>query len=304
MKGFLKELRVNWIMFLMILPAVGFFILFSYLPMPGIILAFKKFGYTEGIFGSPWVGLDNFMFLFRNSDLGGVLRNTVLYNIAFMILGTTTQLVMAMFLSEIPWKRYIKVTQTLMFLPYFVSFVIVGVFCYNLFGYEYGAINTILKGFGLEPFNAYQTVWVWPFIIIFFNIWKGLGYGTLIYTASIAAIGQEMYESADIDCANKWQQAIYIALPQLIPTIIILWLLNLGGILRGQFELFYNIIGENGQLFPYTNVLDTFVFRSLTKTFDIGRSAAAGFFQSVVGFFLVILTNWLVRIYDTAYALF
>lgn len=302
--GFLRKVRQNWIMLLMVLPAVLYFLIFNYLPMPGIILAFKRFNYAQGIFASPWAGLENFRFFFGSGDAWFLTRNTILYNVAFLIVGTALQVLVAVMLSEMRLKLFKKVTQTMMFLPYFISMVVIGAFMYNIFNYEFGAFNTILTSLGMERVNVYSDPGVWPWILIVLNTWKGLGYGIVLYLAAIMGIDTEIYEAADIDGANTFQKIRVITIPCLLPTIITLMLLAVGGICRGNFQLFYNVVGNNGMLFKMTDVIDTYVYRALMQASDFGMSTAAGAYQSVLNLVIIMTVNGLTRLVDKEYALF
>ena len=301
---FLHELCRNRVLFIMLLPAILYFLIFRYLPMFGVYLAFTRYNYIDGMFGSPFVGMDNFRFLYISGALFNITKNTVLYNIAFLITGNAAQILVAIFISEIPGRIYKKTTQSLMFLPYFVSFVLVGLVVYNLLNYETGALNSALRSLGLEPVDVYGNVGAWKYILVLFNIWKGIGYGSVIYLAAIMGIDREIYEAARIDSANIFQQTRFITLPMLKPTFIILVLLQLGNILRGQFELFYQIVGSNGTLYKATDIIDTYVFRALVNTFDIGMGTAAGLYQSFFGFVLIMLVNTIVKKVNSDYALF
>ena len=301
-----SELSKNKIMFLMLVPVLLYFIIFSYLPMTGIVLAFKNYNFRDGIFGSPWSGLDNFKFLFIAGSFGTVIKNTILYNIAFMITCNIAQILFAIFISELASKIYKRVCQTLSFLPFFVSFVLVGVFAYNFFNYEYGSINVFLRSINVEPVNFYSKPGIWPFILTFFNTWRWLGYGSVIYLASILSINHELYEAAYIDGGSLLQSTWHITLPSLRPTFSILLLMNIGQIFRGQFELFYQLVGNNARLLEVTDVIDTYVFRSLvaSQSFNVGMGTAAGLLQSVFGFLTLILANYIVKKVQEDYAMF
>ena len=303
-KGFFSKLVKYKEYLLMLLPAVLFFIVFSYLPMSGLIVAFKRYTYDLGIFGSEWVGLDNFKFLFLNGDLLKVVRNTLGYNLAFIIVNNLLEIFIAIVLVELGNKYFRKVTQTFMFLPYFISWVVVGAFAYNLFNYEHGFVNSILTSLNKESIDFYSNPVIWIPIIIILCAWKSIGYGTVIYLAAIMGIDSEMFEAAEIDGANVFQRIFRIILPCLKPTVIILVLLSLGNIFRGDFSMFYQLIGDNSILWPTTDVIDTFVTRSLLQTNEIGMSVAAGLFQSVFGFLAVTSVNFLVKLYDKDYSLF
>lgn len=302
--GFWRDVVKHRTLLLMLAPAVLFFILFAYVPMAGIVLAFKQFNYAGGIFGSPWNGFDNFRFFFESGDAWRVTRNTALYNIAFIVVNNVLQIAAAILLFEVAGKWFRKITQTVLFLPYFISWVVVGAIAYNLFNYDVGTVNVLLKAAGMEPVDIYNTAAYWPVILVVVSAWKAVGYGTIMYLAAITGIDTEMYEAAEIDGANVFQRILKITIPNLYPTVIILVLLAIGNIFRGDFGLFYNMVGNNGLLFSSTDVIDTFVFRSLTTSNEIGISAAAGFYQSVLGFATIMLANWAVRKYDKDRALF
>lgn len=302
--GFWGDVLKQRMLLLMLTPAVLFFLLFAYVPMAGIVLAFKQFNYGGGIFGSPWNGLDNFRFFFESGNAWMVTKNTALYNIAFIVVNNVLQIAVAILLFEAVGKWFRKISQTVLFLPYFISWVVVGAIAYNLFNYDVGTINSILNAFGIEPIDIYNTPAYWPFILVLVSAWKALGYGSVMYLAAITGIDTEMYEAAEIDGANVFQRIIHITVPNLYPTIIILVLLAIGNIFRGDFGMFYNMVGNNGLLFSSTDVIDTFVFRSLTTSNEIGLSAAAGFYQSVLGFATILLANYAVRKYDKDHALF
>jgi len=303
-EGFLHKVKKNRTLLLMLLPAVLFFFLFNYLPISGIIVAFKSYNYTGGIFGSPWVGIENFKFFFISGQAFTVTRNTVLYNFAFIIVSTVLQISIAILLSEIKNKYFKKITQSLMFLPYFISWVIVGIISYNIFNFEHGSFNSILKIFNIAPIDVYSKPVAWIFIIIIFCAWQGLGYGTVLYLAAIMGIDTEIYEAAEIDGANIFKRIRYITLPSLVPTITILALLAIGTIFRGNFDMFYQIIGNNGTLFNATDVIDTFTVRALMQTQEVGMAAAAGLYQSVFCFITIMIVNTVVKKHNDENALF
>lgn len=302
--GFWHKIKKNRTLLLMLTPAVLFFLIFAYVPMAGIVLAFKQYNYSDGIFNSPWNGMDNFKFFFGSGDAWRVTRNTALYNIAFIVVNNVLQIFAGILLFEVAGKWFRKITQTILFLPYFISWVVVGAIAYNLFNFDVGTINVMLKGLGMQPVDIYNTAAYWPVILVVVSAWKALGYGTIMYLAAITSIDTEMYEAAEIDGANILQRIMKITIPNLIPTVIILVLLAIGNIFRGDFGMFYNMVGNNGLLFSSTDVIDTFVFRSLTTSNEIGMSAAAGFYQSLLGFVTIMLANYAVRKYDKDRALF
>jgi putative aldouronate transport system permease protein len=275
--------------------------------MVGVYYAFINYNYVGGLFGSPFVGLRNFEYFFfggLNSPVWRLTRNTILYNLVFIFLSNGLQLTVAILLTEIPGRFFRRFSQSAILMPYFVSYVIVHTIAYNFFNAEFGSLNTFLKALGAEAVNVYSMPWAWPFIIVFFFLWKGLGYGTVVYLASIMGIDREIYEAARIDGTNVLQEIWFITIPLLKPTFIMLILFSLGGIIRGQFELFYQLVGRNGQLFPLTDIIDTYIYRSLTINFNIGLSTAAGLYQSVFGLVTVLVTNWMVRRANPEQALF
>ena len=287
--GIFQEFGRNRVLYLMLFPAVLFFAIFAYVPMVGIYYAFTNFNYEGGLFFSPFIGLKNFQYLFHGgleSPVWKLTKNTILYNIVFIFAGNALQCMFAILITEISGRTFKRFSQSAMLLPYFVSYVIVGTIAYNIFNYEFGALNGFLRSLGQPPFDTYGTPGVWPFILVFFNLWKGLGYGTVIYLAAIMGIDREIYEAAKIDGCDVMQEIFFITLV----------LFSLGGIMRGQFELFYQLVGRNGLLFPVTDIIDTYIYRSLTINFNIGLSTAAGLYQSVFGLITVLLTNgWIHR---------
>ncbi len=302
--GLWVELKKNWVLFAMLVPTFVYFLINNYLPMIGVYYAFTNFNFRDGLWASPFVGLKNFEFLFQ-ADLWRLTRNTVLYNIVFIVLGNVLQIVFAILVSQVSVKWFKKTSQTLMFMPYFVSFVILKVIIYNVFEYQYGIINNIVTSMGGDRIDFYNTPSYWPVLITLFYLWKNIGYGMVVYLATIMGIDAEMYDAAKVDGANIFQQIRYITLPQLKPTFIILLLYALGGIMKGQFELFYQMIGNNGVLYNITDIIDTYVYRiATTQPLSIGLGTAAGLYQSIFGFVLIVVTNWIVKRKNPEYALF
>ncbi|ASA26443.1 sugar ABC transporter permease [Paenibacillus donghaensis] len=300
------DFRAHKVYYFMIIPMIIYFVLFSYLPLAGLYNAFTDYDFSKGLL-SPFVGLKNFEFLFHggmDSIIWKLTRNTILYNVAFIVLSNLCQITMAVLLKEVAMKKFVRVSQTLMFMPYFVSMVIIGSIVYNLFNYNYGVFNNIFTSLGFEKFDFYRTTWVWPIIIVVIEIWKGLGYGTVIYLASIMGIDESIYEAAYVDGASKLQRIRHITIPLLKPTIIVLLLFSIGGILRGQFDLFWNIIGNNGLLLTTTDIIDTYVYRALTVNFSINLGTAAGLYQSLFGLALVLTVNAVIRKFDNENSLF
>lgn len=301
---FKRELVRKRMLFLMILPTIVFFIIFSYVPMPGAYVAFVDYKMRKGIFGSQFVGFKNFEFLVKTGDLWRITKNTLLYNLAFLFIGHFTQVTLAIMISELKCKWFKKLSQSVILLPYFISMVIVGFFAYNLFNYNYGFINGVITSLGFDRHDFYSDQGIWKYIIVAFNVWSGTGYGMIVYLASITGIDSEIYEAATIDGATLMQRIMYITLPLLKPTVILLVLFSLGGILKGSFDLFYNLIGTNSVLYPQTDIIDTFVFRSLAGQFNFSQGAAVGFYQSVFGLLLVLTVNAIVKKVDPESALF
>jgi putative aldouronate transport system permease protein len=290
---------------LMCLPAIAFFVVFSYIPMPGAYIAFTNFKYNMGIFASPFVGFENFRFLVVSGKLWELTRNTLLYNLAFIALGTCFQVIMAILMNEIRIKWFKKVSQTIMFLPHFISAVLVGFLAFSILNYDYGFFPNLIRNMGMDPPRFYSMPLAWPFIIVFVHLWQTTGYGSIIYFAAIMGIDPSIYEAAAIDGANAIQRIRYIILPSLKRTVVILTLFAIGGILRGNFGLFYNLVGTaNAALQPYTDIIETYVFRSMMSQFNFSNSAAVGLYQSVFGFFIVITANAIIKKMDKDYALF
>ncbi|MDF2921319.1 MAG: binding-protein-dependent transport system inner rane component [Paenibacillaceae bacterium] len=300
----LKELSKNRVLFLMLVPAVVFTIIFSYIPLTGLVMAFKKYNYADGFFFSPWNGLDNFRFFFISGKAWIVTRNTLVYNLVFILSGTFVEVLCAILIAEMRGKYFKKASQSLMFLPFFVSWVIVATFIYNIFNYEYGIMNSLLTSVGLDRIDVYSKSWAWMIILPLCSIWKGVGYGTIVYLAAIMGISKEMYEAAEIDGANKFKRIWHITIPQLTPTIVIMLLLAVGRILRGNFEMFYQLIGSSANLFDATDIIDTFVFRSMTAGSDFGMISAASFYQSILCFIIIVTVNQIVKMVQKDYALF
>ncbi len=301
---FTRVVRQHWVLLIMLLPAVLYVIVFNYIPMTGIVLAFKNYNFRGGIYGSPWVGLDNFNFLKIGGKLGMVTRNTLLYNLAFIFLGVIFEMGSAILLNEMLSKKFKKVSQTLMFLPYFISWVVVGAIMYNVFNYERGIANHVITALGGQPFDLYNSPNLWPPVLIFLKIWKNTGYGSVVYLAAITGLDQEMFEAATIDGASAWEKIRHITIPSLVPTMMVLVLLAIGNIFRGDFGLFYQTVKSSALLQPTTDVIDTYVFRLLINNGDYGMSAAAGLYQSVLCFITINICNFLVKKVQPDYALY
>jgi putative aldouronate transport system permease protein len=303
-KGLFASISDNRTLLLMLAPATLLVFVFSYIPMGGIVLAFKHFRYQAGIFGSPWVGFENFRFFFISGQAFLVTRNTLLYNLGFIVINTCLEIAFAVILSEMQGKRLKRVVQSFMFLPFFISWVVVSSIAYNILNFEYGALNGLLKSLGLRPVDAYSTPSAWKYILVGLKAWKEVGYGTVVYLAAIVAIDSEMYDAAEIDGANIFQRIRSVTIPCIVPTMVILFLLAVGGIFRGDFGLFYQMIGNNGLLYDATDIIDTFVYRSLTQSSEIGMAAAAGLYQSIMCFVTIMIVNYIVKRTQPDYSLF
>ena len=309
MKKLIQTIKENFIFFLMVLPGVIWLILFFYIPVLGNVVAFKNYrlsgeGFIPSVLSSEWVGFDNFKFLFSSQDAYVITRNTLLYNIGFIVLGLIVAVGVAIIFSELRSKKMVKIYQTTMLFPYFLSWIIISFFVYAFLSPDRGLLNNILGSFGVKPVSWYNFAPFWPAFLLFIGIWKGLGYNSIIYYASIMGIDPSYYEAATVDGATKWQRIRHVTLPQLAPLITILTILAVGNIFRADFGLFYQIPRDSGTIYNVTNVLDTYVYHGLAKTGDISMAAAAGLYQSVVGLFLVITTNLIVRRIDKDSALF
>lgn len=288
--------------YIMTAPGAILIFLFGYLPMFGIILAFKDFKPARGFFGSPWCGLDNFKAFFSSPDIVYLTRNTVLYNLAFIILGTVIAVVFAILMNELRSKTKVKFYQTVAMMPHFLSWVIVAYLVYAFLGNTYGIVNrSLLPALGMDPIKWYSEPKYWPYILFFVRTWKTVGYSSVIYFAAIAGINPEYYEAAIVDGANRFQLAVKVTLPLLRSIICIQLIMAMGGIFNSDLGLFYNVPMDQGALYPTTNVLTTYIYRNVTK---VGYSTAAGLYSSVIGFLMVLLTNFFIRRYDSDSSLF
>lgn len=299
----LAKLRDNFELFILTLPAILSLLIFHYWPLAGNVMAFKDYKYAQGIFGSEWIGLKNFEYFFTSQDAMRVTRNTVLYNAAFIVVGILCAVIVALLLYQISSRGAIKAYQTIMILPRFLSWVIVSYIVYILLNPTSGIFNSILKMFGREGIQWYGTTKPWPFILVFTNLWKHIGLDTIIYYSALLGIDQEQFEAAEVDGASKFKQMTKIAIPSILPVIVIMFILNVGSIFGGDFGLFYQIPRNIGTLYPVTDVIPTYVFRGLQGG-DYAASTAVGLFQSAVGFVLVLVTNAIVRKIEPEKAMF
>lgn len=302
------KLKVFWkykYLTLMIAPSLAVLILNNYLPMFGVFIAFKNINYIDGIWGSPWVGFDNFEFLFTSGSIWRIARNTVSYSLVFMLVNLVLSVAIAVAINEIRNRWLAKSYQTFIIMPYFLSMVVVSYLVYGFLNPDKGFINqTLIDWFGKEHVFWYSEPAYWPYILTLVSAWKGVGIGAVIYIAAIAGIDPEYYEASVIDGASKWRQIFHITLPTIRPVIIIMTILNMGHVFNSDFGLFYQVPMNSGALYPVTDTVDTYVYRALKELGDIGMSSAAALVQSVLGFALVLLTNASVRKLDKEQALF
>jgi putative aldouronate transport system permease protein len=289
---------------LLAVPGLITLFIFNYLPMYGVLLAFKDFDYSKGIWGSSWVGLKNFEYFLTSSQLFVVIRNTLLLNVAFIVSQTIAALAIAVLLNEIRIKWFARLSQSVIFLPYFMSWIVVGMITQSMLGGQNPTVNEWLIQLGLSEVNWYFEAHLWPWILSVIKVWHGAGYFAIIYLAAITSIPEDLYEAARIDGASRFQAVRKITLPLLIPTISILTLLLIGRIFNGDFAMIYAIVGDNSLLFPTTDVIDTYVYRSMRVLNDFGMSSAVGLFQSVMGLILVLAVNSFVRRVSKESALF
>ena len=305
MKSKMRKIRRYWPLYLMMLPACVYIFINNYVPLPGVSLAFRQYNFQKGIYGSPFIGLKNFKFLFATNDAWVITRNTLLYNLAFIVINTVVGIILAIFICDVVSKKLKKLYQSAVLLPYLMSIVIISYIVFAFLSTENGMVNnSLLIPFGKNPISWYAEPKYWPFILTLVNVWKGVGYGCLIYISAINGIPKDYYEAANLDGAGKWKQIRCITLPSLVPSVITLTLLSIGRIFYSDFGLFYQVPLDSGTLYSTTNVIDTYVYRALIKLGNVGMSSAACLYQSVVGFVLVLTANLIVRKVSKENALF
>lgn len=300
-----KISKKYWPLYLMMLPGCLYLLINNYIPMAGIVIAFKKVNFSTGIFDSPFVGLENFKFLFQTKDAFVITRNTILYNVAFIVVNMIVGIFLAILICEIQSKFAKKIYQSAVLVPFLMSMVILSYIVYALFSSENGMVNnTIMPFLGKEPISWYNEPKYWPAILIVTNCWKGVGYGCLIYISTIIGIDKSYYEAAQLDGVSRWQLIRHITLPGLKTTVITLTLLSVGRIFYSDFGLFYQVPMNSGTILDTTNVIDTYVYRALLQLGNVGMASAAGVYQSLVGFVIVLLSNLVVKKMDADSALF
>ena len=292
-------------LYIMALPTIVWLIMFCYLPMSGLVLAFEKYNVKDGIFGSQFVGLKNFEYLFTTTDAFIITRNTVLYNLVFIALNLLLSVLIALLLNEIRSKRVGKTYQTIYMMPYFLSWAVVSILLTAFLDYNNGFVNKILQLMGESgKTDWYKVKKIWPFLLVFINAWKNVGYQAVLFIAVISGIPNDYYEAAVLDGATRFQQALYITIPHLRMIIAITLIMSVGNIFRGDFGLFYTVTKNTGALYSVTDVIDTYIYRGLTNSGNVGMTAAAGLYQSVVGFVAIMVANKVVTKVDPDSAMF
>jgi len=300
----IKDLITNRYLYLIAIPGVLFSFIFAYVPLVGYLIAFQDFNPIKGLFGSPFIGFDNFAFFFRGRDWWSITLNTVYFNVLFMVTGTIMALAIAIVLTELGRNLVVRVMQSVMILPHFISWPIVGLFSVAYFTADTGAIDKLLHLLGMRTFDFYSNASVWPSLFVLAHLWKGAGFSAIVYMAAIAGIDKGLYEAAKIDGASRLQSIYHITLPLLKSTIIMLFLLSLGSIFGGNMEMIFSLVGDNPLLFKTTDTIDIYVFRALRTSGSLGMSQAVSLYQSVVGFVLVVLSNRIAKKFDENSAIF
>lgn len=295
MKDFLFDLKHNKFLLLMLVPGVLFFVVFAYIPMIGIVIAFQKFSAAKGILGSKFVGFENFRFFLGSDDFFRVTFNTLFLNVIFILTSMFFSILIALLLSEVNNKWFKKGAQSIVILPHFISWAVIGLLAEALLSTETGFFNRILTTLGMQPVMFYQNAAIWPWLLAFFNIWQGAGFGSIVYLAAITGIDQGIYEAAKIDGATKLQCIRHITLPLLRTTAVLLLIMSVGKIFNGNFGMIYSLVGNNTLLYPTTDIIDTYVYRQLMELGDLGMSSAVALYQSVLGVIMVTVANKITR---------
>jgi len=302
--GVIKELLSNRQLYLMALPAIIWFAIFSYYPYTFLQIAFKDYNFRDGVWHSPWNGIANFMQYFKSQYFLSTTVNTLLLNSLFLIAQVIVSVIFAILLNEMKSKITKKLIQSALFLPFFLSWIIISGFLYNMLGESFGSVNTFLKSVGVTPVAWYSIPWLWRPILTILSTWQSAGYYIVIYLATIVSIDAELYEAAKIDGANRFHEMVSITIPNLIPTVVIMMLLQIGKIFYGNFQMIYSVVGTNGLLLSTTDIIDTYVFRAMNIDGAFGMATAVGIYQSVLGIIIVILCNKLANKYDNSMGLF
>ncbi len=298
--GFFHDIAKNKFSYLIALPAIIYVFIFSYMAYPYMLIAFQRYNYRNTsifgiIFKGDWVGFDNFKFFFLSQNAFRVTWNTIYLNMMFIITGTAMSVLLAVLLNELRCKWFVKTTQSVMLFPSYISWIMVSYILISLFSTQYGMVNHVLKAVGAAPVNWYTNPDVWPAILVIMRIWKGAGMNAIIFLAAITGIDSSVYEAAAIDGAGRFQMVKRITMPLIMPTVAILTLLSLGKIMYGDFGMIYALVGDNGTLYKTTDIIDTYIFRSMRQVGDMSQSTAIGLFQSGIGFLMVYGSNWLAK---------
>lgn len=292
---FFTDIRRNRFSYLLILPALLYVLVFSYLSYPYMIIAFKHFNYKLGVFGSEWCGFKNFEFFLKSTNAPTVIRNTLVLNLLFIVTGTLTSLVLAILLNELRSRVFVRTAQTMMLFPHYISWVVVSYILLAIFSNKNGLANQLLNALGMKSVSWYTKADAWPTILVWMKMWKSAGMNAVIYLAAITGIDESIYESATIDGANRFQRIVSITVPLIMPTVCIMTLLAVGKIMNGDFGMIYALVGDQGILYETTDVIDTYVYRVLRQTGDPSQSMAIGLFQSLIGLVMVVGSNWIVK---------
>ena len=301
MKSFLQNTWKHRAHVILALPVFLVLFFIMYVPMAGLVMAFKTFDYSKGIWGSPWCGLDNFKFLIASkSTFVTITKNTILYYVVFTTLGTFLNVVLAIAIDQLFFRRMAKVMQTIMIIPVFISYAAVQFIVYAFISTDTGILNNTL---GMST-RFYSTASLWPYILTIVKIWKDTGYGSVLYMSVLAGIDSELYEAAEIDGAGRWKRILHITLPSMVPMITVMLLLSVGNVMRSDTGLFYQITRDSGILYSTTQVIDSYVLHAIFQNSNFGFTAATSFFQSIVGLLLMLFANWLVRKIQPENALF
>lgn len=298
--SFFRDVSRNRFSYLIALPAILYVFVFGYCTYPYMLIAFQKFRYDHSsifdiIFHGDWNGIDNFKFFFKSQNAFTVTFNTIYLNLLFILTGTIVSVLIALGLNELRCRWFVKISQSVMLFPNYLSWVVVSYILYSLLSSQYGLVNKALRSFGAAPVNWYTEAGAWPAILVLMRIWKGAGMNAIIFLAAITGIDNTVYEAAAIDGATRWKQMTKITLPLIMPTVVIMTLLALGKVMFGDFGMIYAIVGDNGTLYQTTDIIDTYIFRALRQVGDPSQAMAIGLFQSVIGFVMVFGTNWLTR---------
>ncbi len=300
----MAQRKMTLALFSMMIPGFVYLIINNYVPMAGLVIAFKRFDYSLGMWSSPWAGLSNFTYLFKTNDALNIMRNTVCYNLVFILLGHLLAVVVAVMLNFLKGTMNKKIYQTLILIPYLISMVVVSYIVFGFLSQENGFLNKVIESLGGQSISWYTQAKYWPFILTIVNLWKGFGYSSIIYYATVISIDSSLYEAATVDGANVWKQIWHVTLPGLKGTIITMVLLAIGRMFYSDFGLFYQVPMRSGLISSATDTIDVYVYKALTQLNDVGRASAAGFLQSILGFILVLTANFVVRKIDEENALF